>query len=59
MLNGVFLFVHFCTYVDGLFHSFYFLFFLVNSAMDLFVMTSLELDWPHIVYFYFYFDRNL
>lgn len=56
MLNGVFLFVHFCTYVDGLFHFF---FFLVNSAMDLFVMTSLKLDWPHIVYFYFYFDRNL
>lgn len=58
MLNGVFLFVHFCTYVDGLFHS-SILFFLVNSAMDLFVMTSLKLDWPHIVYFYFNFDRNL
>lgn len=57
MLNGVFLFVHFCTYVDGLFHTSFF--FLVNSAMDLFVMTSLKLDWPHIVYFYFNFDRNL
>lgn len=57
--------VYFCLYifvhmlmVYFILHFFFF-FFLVNSAMDLFVMTSLKLDWPHIVYFYFNFDRNL
>lgn len=55
--------VYFCLYIFVHMLMVYFIllfyFFLVNSAMDLFVMTSLKLDWPHIVYFYFNFDRNL
>lgn len=56
--------VYFCLYIFVhmlmvYFILHFFFFFLVNSAMDLYVMTSLKLDWPHIVYFYFNFDRNL
>lgn len=56
--------VYFCLYIFVHMLMVYFIlrvffFFLVNSAMDLYVMTSLKLDWPHIVYFYFNFDRNL
>lgn len=55
--------VYFCLYIFVhmlmVYFILHFFFFLVNSAMDLFVMTSLKLDWPHIVYFYFNFDRNL